>query len=485
MHASSTCFGKKMSCFGNTCEYKVEPQPTQPFLRSDSKTERHCKLMKTKAVADLPTQTIAIGSNGPCLAKDKTCYMPTGTLTWLTKEDYVCPYEVVMLAYMYRYKNILATWSKYGNRTTSLFHRLTQEALVVRKYSDILFHEDKKDKRPNLLLQIKSKNLTSCSPQSTRLSAPIELWITTQGLLITQDQRAREFPTAKPSDSLERQIQLADGDLNSYMEHEQRIENEERMWDFHCKHLQFNMQLMLNANKKFFRLHPNEAELILYVNNGVLYLPKCEQVTSISFIDNLDKCYEDVPVRLPNQAVAFLKQGKFIVNESRLVSCGGVNSHTNIADKIIVIVKGNRVTFQPFSPRNTYVIRPMHLEHGNQNFDHDPILTANFDVLGSQERSESVFDNGETFQVKESFRNNQNNHTFDELLGHMFSSYQQKLVASAIFILLMLLIILFIVCFVQCNCARSCLCPRKKTNIHSFDTQFADENSNGFEEVQV
>jgi hypothetical protein len=482
MYESSTCFGKKMACFGNVCEHKVEPQPAKPFLRSDSKTERHCKFQKTKMVADLPTQTIAIGSDGPCLAKDKTCYMPTGTLTWLEKEDHGCPYEVVMLAFMYRHKNVLATWSNNGNPTTSLIHGLTKEASVVRKFSDIYL---KDEERPNILLQIKSKNLTSCSPHSTRLSSPIELWLTTQGLLVTQDARVRQFPTAKPSDSLERQIQLADGDLNSYIEHEQRIENEDLMWDIHCKQLQYNIQLMFNANKKFFRLYPNNEELILYANNGVLYLPKCELVTSISFVDNLENCYEDVPIRLANQSVAFLKQGKFIVHESRLVSCGVVNSQTNIADKIIVSVKGNRVTLQPLSPRHTYVIRPIHLKHSNLNYDHDPILTANFDVLGSQERSESVFDKGETFQVINTLRNNQNNHTINELLGHIFSSYQQKVMTLVICISLIMLIILSIVCNVPCYFARLFDCRREKTKIYGMETECADGNTYGFQNMQI
>jgi hypothetical protein len=267
------------------------------------------------------------------------------------------------------------------------------------------------------------------------------LWTTTQGLLVTKDERAKQFPVARPSDSLDRQIQLADGDLHSHIEHEERIEGDEQNWAMHCQQIQLNMQFFLTHENKFFRLAFDRDEIVVYADSGMLFLPKCELVTSLTFIDNLENCYEDVPIRLANRSAAFLKQGQFIVHTSRLVSCAEVNSKTNVADKFIVSVKGNRIVLQPISARQLYVFKPLQLKHERFNYDHDPLLTANFDLLGEQERTESVFDKGDTFLISDDLRPSKNNHTLYEFAGHVFSSFQDF--RHKVFILCLLVFIVF------------------------------------------
>ena len=314
------------------------------------------------------------------------------------------------------------------------------QGAVIKHYDRIIPYSE--TQRPVLLLQIKSQSITTCSPEATKvLTKPIELWTTTQGLLVTKDIRAKQFPVAKQSDSLDRQIQLADGDLHIHKEHEERIEDDERNWAMHCRQIQLNMQLFLTHENKFFRLAFDQDEIFVYADNGMLYLPKCELVSSLTFFDRLENCYEDVPIRLANQAVAFLKQGQFIVNKSRLVSCENVNSQINVADKVVVNVKGNRITLQPLAPRQLYVFKPLQLKHEKFDYDHDPLLTANFDLLGEQERTESVFDKGQTFQISDDLRPTKNNHTLYEFAGHVFSSFQDF--RHKVFIICILLLLVF------------------------------------------
>ena len=109
MTVSLPCFGQPMTCLDNVCEYKVEPRPDKRLWQSDTKTTRRCKFQKHRKTADLPDETIAIGIAGPCFAKDQTCVMPTGVLTWLHKDDASCPYETVMWAYFRRHNDILTS----------------------------------------------------------------------------------------------------------------------------------------------------------------------------------------------------------------------------------------------------------------------------------------------------------------------------------------------------------------------------------------
>ena len=402
MVQTKTCYGVPMSCIGNTCSFEPEPEPTWRLWRTVEETKRQCRFKKHRQTAELPTDIIAYGKHGACLAKDPFCFMETGVSIWTLKEETECPYELVTELWFYHHNDILVTHESitpFRNGTRSPTQMSLEGLASDHQLSNV----------SHLLFQLISETQTCIGPYAHKLplgtpiqkkpTDPITVQQTKQGLFLTRDSRARAFRPAITSASLIEQLSLADGDFTSYLRHDQILKNAQVIWITHCKQLEQDMQVYkLFQNKYFIFKDVNQKDTVLYADRGMLYQPDCKKENQVVPIDGLNNCYEDLPIKVNGQT-RFLKQDVFITETTRTIDCLTLNKQYFINQSLIIQQKGRNVIYTALSKTNMFRPTPYQYEHEETNFNHHPILTSNFDPIGERLDKISVMDNGNKFEL--------------------------------------------------------------------------------------
>jgi hypothetical protein len=442
------CFGEQMSCLLDTCEYTIEPNPHFVFWGTDVKSTRHCKLKKRRVSADSDNEIMAVGLKGPCYARDLTCVLHKGIMTWITKEDNRCPYELVDTLRFEQIKDILlAGYVPHPEDTemTEIISSQRNGALQALK-------KQYNSKSGYLLLQLVNSFETCAGVQSSDKNKTMTVFQTRQGLLVTTDVRAQKLPKAVYSNSLLEQLNLADGDYNDYMYFEKDTENHRKIMQIHCEHAKIMHQLHALQDNTFLRLKDlDNNEVVIFSQKGLLYVPKCYSIPAISVLMNLTKCYKDLPIRVGN-TTGFLKEGQIITSDSEIINCAEQNKKVNIGDKIVIHTVGNQVDILPITPRQVYVLPLNYYESAAYSIFHHPLLTKNFDIITNREKLDSVFDSGYHFEILKN-QEPQTNSTVYKVFGIIFDSvhdFQQKIltwVSSSIMVLIISVIIIGIMVY--------------------------------------
>ena len=439
------CFGEQMSCLLDTCEYTIEPNPQFVFWGTDVKTTRHCKLNKRRMSADSENEIIAVGPKGPCYAKDLTCVMHKGIMTWISKIDNQCPYELVDTLRFQQIKDILLAGSITHPEDigiASIIPSLRNGALqaVTNKYNLTSGY---------ILLQLVNSFETCGETQSNKnKNTTMTVFQTRQGLLVTTDKRAQELPKAVYSSSLIEQLNLADGDYTNYMYFERDTEHHRIIMQIHCEHAKIMHQLHALQDNTFLRHRDlDNNDLVIFSQKGLLYVPQCYPVRALSLLTNLTKCYKDIPIKVGN-TTGFLKQGQIIASNSEIIDCAEQNRKVNIGDKIVIHTIGNQVNILPITARQIYVSPLNYYESATYNIHHNPILTKNFDIITNHEKLDSVFDTGYHFEILKN-QEPQTNSTVYKVFGIIFDSFhdfQQKILTWISSSISLLVIIVAVIC---------------------------------------
>ena len=216
-----------------------------------------------------------------------------------------------------------------------------------------------------MVLQL-SGEIIQCEDADNKQTAlgPITLRRTRQGLLVTNDSRVREFGYAEPTISVMEQLNLADGDYTNYIEHEQFVQDTKIIWEARCRELQTQAQVMSKMSNTYFEMSDVSGQkIVVYANSGMLELRRCIEAKEVTILNKLNNCYEDVPVQLAEGTPRFLKDGKFIVNSSRVVNCDGWFRQYNVDDNLVLRVKGNEILVARIPKPSIYRLGNTHFSH--------------------------------------------------------------------------------------------------------------------------
>jgi hypothetical protein len=193
----------------------------------------------------------------------------------------------------------------------------------------------------------------------------------------------------------------------------------------------------------------------------MLIQPKCVTVENVTFLNNLDYCYEDFPIRIRhNDVTVFLRTEQFIVNTSKKLDCAISRKLINFNDTLVVQMVGNKIMYLPIQERSIYTFEPTRIEHEDIDFNHHPVLTRNFDYFTQHEKIESVVDKGNTFQVLADVIPPRNN-TIYEFAGETFNSFADYRHKVATWITIAITKICMVIALITLTCY---LCRYRNTN---------------------
>jgi hypothetical protein len=161
------------------------------------------------------------------------------------------------------------------------------------------------------------------------------------------------------------------------------------------------MQLYkLHDRTYFLNKDKNGKEIVFYSDKDTLYQPRCSKESTLQVLDYLSNCYGDLPIKLTKyNFTGFLQQDRFIINSSRKRDCSTVDRQYSINSSLIIQQKGMQIILQFVAARSLYETTPYQLEHEATDFSHHPLRTSNFDPIGMRESKDSVFDNGNVFEL--------------------------------------------------------------------------------------
>jgi hypothetical protein len=144
-------------------------------------------------------------------------------------------------------------------------------------------------------------------------------------------------------------------------------------------------------------------EAVLYINDGLAYLPVCTNVSTIQVLNKTNECYRDFAVKYSvgnNEVNGFLRHSNILSQFSDIVNCKSSKRNLVIESSLVRLKRIHKaVTVESFSNQYALKLRIPLLKEGSLNeiFKHHQFLvnsTGTIDhieeLLASQEK-EDIF----------------------------------------------------------------------------------------------
>lgn len=454
MITNQICNGKKMSCKSqDQCIFIEERHPdrdTHPWwLGSHVFTLHECRFINRLVVTDSFEKNVLHGSIGTCKANDLYCELSQSVVIWEKDIIRKCPFERIMhIKDLRSQRNSNETIKFYYSKNQSVFFKVDSSG---KKYEECGGHEFISTSE-GLYLSI-IKRVKSKAANETR-------------------KNLMKFP-----ESNMKMIHLHENELRKVLLSQE---------DFALfTLLKMNLLSACSAFLNILRTNMNiddsfvilnemgyAKDLIIYFNNGISYLPMCNDVYNITVYRNQkirNECFEDIQVLYKNEKSqkyirGFLRKNGIITQYSKRISCEmmELNEKSIMVNDILIQKKGSEIFFTNFNHSLDTTIRTSlwNTNELQRLFDHNTLLTNGSSLLENIDGLyESHFEDSEMAYNGMKFRFMNENDQNDEMgffgsivksIKNFFSFIYEMIIKILLWILFILLIIFVIYFILKC-----------------------------------
>ena len=334
------CKDKIMQCEGLDCVYRTRINETYKWLSHVEHIGYNCFIQPRILSAKHLNDNVFDTTNPPCKPMDFYCQIFDSIIVWTNDAIHSCPFEVIANA------------------------RFEIKGTFIASSNDSLAFQ---------LVNVEHH----CGHN---------IFVTNAGLFLIDSLQEKMFRRSKLSLQDVQDLSLAQGDYLVLFQ----TNIMDKLHKYIC-HTFINNLKAFSINNEYvnFRdLHGNS--LILYADNGHIYIPHCLNIKEIDIITDTKNCYKDVPIkfRFNNKTFfAFLQHDNIIKRHSKLVQCQHVKKLLSIGNSNLVITrtgsknlveKSKTIHVEPLNIINT----PLY----DLNFHHMHELIEGVDVIDEIQR---------------------------------------------------------------------------------------------------
>ena len=332
MIQTKECRGNVMICNNNLCKYNGTPKLEYRYLSESVKLGYSCKL-KTKFISLKNSESELFHK---CKVKNLTCRLGKSIAVW--KRDIImkCPYKFI-----------------------------TKIEELRSKPNDILTNEE------NALFQVNKLDL---------ICGSIKSFVTTEGLVLAENSEIiNDLPKSELEFSALHELIMSEADFNMAKSIDSL--NELRLQS--CLEQTEILNVMQLEEDKYFRIYSqNNKNIILYVKNKLLHVPRCFDVRNISIAKKQHSdCSSDIEVsfHLEDKLVnGFLNDNRIVRMDARSEQCKGAFVQKE-SDKLIV--KKNGFVYMKTPPNKISAARLLEMRESELNFIHFDKLLKGINIF--------------------------------------------------------------------------------------------------------
>ena len=328
---------QNFTCVNDHCKSLVEPKVDFGWLSERLFVAYNCHFYKVLIRASSLNNVLFNNAKSSCLAIDESCTTEEGVYIWDTSIIHSCPY--------FKVKEIILNVSE--NIATS----------------------------GNLLFQLTSKSY----------ECEMEIVATTEGLFLVRTTNSSDLVNHNVKGEvdldIDRYLVLAEMDAREFnlykLLNKFRIQGDAQV----CNSLSNALKLFAESQNEYFRFkYGIKKELIIYNSNGILLLPTCIDVESVT-IRNTSDCFRDIPVELyqANKTLrSFLTNDGVLKLSSESRPCS-IKTSVYLKRGDLVTRIGETIRLEKASIQYVQVDE-LNFSIENLNFMHDSELLTNFDL---------------------------------------------------------------------------------------------------------
>lgn len=279
-------FNKAMKCGINGCVFYEYPEPKFNWLETNYIHGYKCSVVPKSIIAENKKSKLFLEDD--CNASQLFCQTGNSMLVWNETVYHQCPFEAIKVSKNFSF----------------------EENFLIN-------YED------NILLEPKYKEFYCNST----------LYKTNQGVYVTKKSFFNYkgyIMVAEASSNIAKNLIISNIDLNKREE----LKWVRKMQMDNCLNFMLNLQIFSRLDKEYIRFKNfKNNEIILYVENGRVYLTECYPIASLSIYEVVKKCFKQIPVIVNLGLVSY----SAFLNANGIVSLVGTEVHCSIRSDIIFL----------------------------------------------------------------------------------------------------------------------------------------------------
>jgi hypothetical protein len=316
------CNKQSMVCRNqDQCSYTENVHREYPWVwGTNTYTVYDCRFHQRIVMSMSNTAHVIPNPKGPCTAKDLECRLETSIVVWSETLLRACAFERIVYVDDMRLEHIALDIDNghanilYSNKEKTAF-QLTNE--IVTSCQDINFIKT----TSHLYIAFVNTELEYKSMHNLPVSKINSLHLQTSDY---------QF------------IRYAENDYNNYFIYQMILKTE-------CISMLNIIRNNLDQNDKFlFMLDQANSEYILYINNGMAYIPHCKQIQTIKVLPTTGHCYRDIAVHYyktntTEYKTGFLRSQGILTQLSTKASCEDTDMNLVIDESSVIIKRKSKI----------------------------------------------------------------------------------------------------------------------------------------------
>ena len=291
IYANKKCGHSKMSnCESKTECYYRDPEPALKFpfwKQTNVFILFECRYHRRTLVSSSLTAQVLPNAISSCLAMDYFCKLQMSTVVWKPDDVRKCPYErIELLDDLKRYQHIRPSDNPFKMIVSS---EKKGYAFAITSYENQLQEHSH------------CRNLTFLPTEEGLFLGPVR-----------NERVAEEYLKLRVSKIQSTHIETMDFRKFNYA-HEDfaELETLDLIKRLHCSNMLNTIRNNLHQQDHFLLVNEMAyGEFIVYINNGLAYLPHCRTINSINVLTETKKCYKNFAIQYeskPTMLNTFLK----------------------------------------------------------------------------------------------------------------------------------------------------------------------------------
>ena len=427
MVSSRICEDSPMTCEGENCFFDTKPDEEFPYFGKHRTTSYECLIKKMTIIAKDQHTSLFVNSNSRCLPKDGFCLLHNSIVIWNELDIRPCPYQLLSTLYEFSHNNYSILYSPKEHMLFKIVNSTQECGLNIKQTTS------------GLSIVLLSNSPLEAKERQTNLR-----------------YLSKMNATAKLEDKFHnkdiREYALSEEDYYRFAFANTTLLEFNQI----CSILKNQLEIMRTLKHEILKLNLlNGLEIIVLVQNNVMYQLKCMNVNGFVVPDSTSKCYKDFPIEIypsGKRINAFLTYNGYIKSSSEEISCDDSNDQ--------ILLEGVSLT----KNRNIYTIkRETHINYNKiqseqvsydllNNFNHHKELTLDeFESNANQktEKIETIEElNGGFYNIKpkeiiqdESLLDNVPISSFLDTIGKYFKYILLSAVGIIVFIIILVIVI--------------------------------------------
>jgi hypothetical protein len=342
MLLTKRCEHEPMECNGDNCIYNKDPVIKYEWLKPNDYISYKCEMFHRTIVGEKEDSVLFPNtvSSTPCHVQDYFCKTSDSVIIWNPDVIHKCPFEYVQSGSFEYEDNLLI------------------------------------DRKQSILFQVISSE-TACD---------IDMLVTSEGLYLTNNTKALNFPNATRDVKIINDFMLSETDFNkedTYIQLQNMLQKSNLKF---CYLYLAYLKLFAKIDDKFFTFTDFYGnEVVLYSNQNTIFIPSCMHVPYINIIEQTKACYEDFPIAFnyDNKTVnAFLTTDNIIRATSKQIPCENLKQHIFLKQGTRILQKrGYKITLESTRGYQKIKLNLQEQNLGRINFLHNYHIIQSVNIL--------------------------------------------------------------------------------------------------------